>query len=295
MSFTAGTSITSPHGEVYLIHGLISRGGFSCVYTAHMHPDKSKLYAIKVIDKRKIHGKTIEHIEREISISQQVDNPYLLGMKEVIETQVQFLMIMEYVEGGELFEVLKTEGVLSLRQNIKILTQICSGVEYLHTHFICHRDIKPENILCSAAEEPFDVRLADFGLAVRFDEEVLNTSCGTLHYAAPEIVGMKESYNEMCDMWSIGVLAFVLLTVSFPFDGSVEEVKEKIMKGEIDWERFKGKDLCDEALDFVKKLLVVKAEKRLKAKECLEHPFLHLLDVEDDIDIPLDIIDDFDL
>ncbi|EDR23633.1 serine/threonine protein kinase chk2, putative [Entamoeba dispar SAW760] len=123
----------------------------------------------------------------------------------------------------------------------------------------------------------------------------MTTSCGTLHYAAPEIVGTAETYTEACDMWSIGVLAFVLLTVSFPFDGTLEEVKQKICKGDVDWNRIKGKDTCEEAIDFVEKLLVVDSSKRMTAQECLEHPFLHLLDVETDIDIPLDIIDDFEL
>ncbi|KAL7716322.1 non-specific serine/threonine protein kinase [Entamoeba marina] len=294
-TYTAGTRITSPLGNVYIVHGLISRGGFSSVYKAHLHPDRDNLFALKIIDKRKVHGKLMEHLQREISIAKEVSHPNLLMMKEVIQTQVQLLMVLEYVDGGELFELLKSEGILSLQQNIRILRQICEATTYLHSLKISHRDIKPENILCTQSEEPFDVKLADFGLSKQFREEFLTTSCGTLHYAAPEIVSMSKNYSEACDMWSIGVLTFVLLTGSFPFDGPIEDVKKKICNGEVDWKRIEEKEICEEAIDFMKKLLNTKQDERLTAEESLNHPFLHILDVEKDIEIPLDVLDCLDL
>ena len=236
-----------------------------------------------MIDKKRLQGKLIEMLEREINISKQLDNEYVLVVKEVVQTESTVMMVMDYIAGGELFEILKNEGILSLHQNIRIITQVCEAVKYLHSLKICHRDIKPENILCTSSEEPFDIKLSDFGLSKQYRSDMLSTSCGTLHYAPPEIVGSKGNYNESCDMWSVGVLTFVLLTGNFPFNGSDEEVEKKIMTGSIDWDRVKEKDICEEAKDFISHLIVVKPENRLTAEQCLEHQFLHILDVEEDI------------
>ena len=303
-ALSEGSTLIGTRGDIYVIHELVSRGGFSNVYTAHMHPNKSRLYAIKVIDKRRFADRTpnerkriqfYNNLEREALISMAVDNPYILKTKEVINNN-NWCCVMDYIEGGELFEVLRTYGILSLSQNITIITQVCEAVKYLHEKQICHRDIKPENILCTSNEEPFDIKLCDFGLACDFSKETMDSPCGTVHYAAPEVIRSKGSYTEMCDMWSIGVLAFVLLTVSFPFEGkNGDEVKKQILENNIDWDTFLERERCPEAFDFVQKLLVQNPEERMTAEKCLEHPFLHLLDVDADIDIdiPVDFICDF--
>ena len=304
MSYNEGSTLISPKGDIYVIHELVSRGGFSSVYTAHMHPNKSILYAIKVIDKRRYIDKTpserrrkifFDGLKREESISMMVDNPYILKTKEVIDNKLQWCCIMDYIEGGELFEVLKTFGKLSTSQNILIITQLCEALKYLHEKKICHRDIKPENILCTMSEEPFDIKLCDFGLACDFSNDVMDSPCGTAHYAAPEVMRNNGEYTHMCDMWSVGVLSFVLLTVSFPFDGKTQdEVKRNVMNNNIDWEIFYEREQCEEAYDFVSKLLVQNPEERMTAEMCLDHPFLHLLDVGEDIEIPVELVSDMD-
>ena len=290
-TFTSGTRITGTAGTVYVVNGLISRGGFSCVYKAHLYSDKRRVVALKFVDKRKVHGKALENLDREITIAREVQHPNILVMYEVIPSPMHLIMVLEYVEGGELFSVLKAEGILSLQQNVRILTQVCDAVAYLHAHSISHRDIKPENILCTAPAEPFDVKIADFGLSKQYRQDFLTTCCGTLHYAAPEVIGGKKAYSEQCDMWSIGVLAFVLLTGSFPFDGPIEAVKEKICGGAADLRKLDERHVCPLAQDLIRRLLVVDPDTRLTAGECLEHPFLHIFDVEKDIEIPLDLLD----
>ena len=122
-----------------------------------------------------------------------------------------------------MFEKVSSQGHFSELEARKVLTQIARGIEYLHSKGICHRDIKPENILCTDEPEDYRVVISDFGLSKFYGRgELMSTSCGTAHYAAPEIY-MNRPYDEACDMWSYGAVAYVLLTGSFPFATTTRE------------------------------------------------------------------------
>jgi len=155
------------------------------------------------------------------------------------------------------------------------------GVEYLHGEGVAHRDLKPENLLCStdAREEykPFRVVIADFGLSKTFDGgDPLQTSCGTPDYVAPEVITAEGSYDKSVDMWSCGVITYVLLCGFSPFLSSDQTgLFEKIMKAEYDFPDPEWTHISDNAKDFIRKLLVKDRGVRYTASQCLEHPWLN--------------------
>lgn len=176
--------------------------------------------------------------------------------------------------GGELFDKIISRGHFTERDAAFIMKQIVSGIQYLHDNGICHRDLKPENLLCSEEDEHFRVVITDFGFSKHFGRgELMKTSCGTLHYAAPDIL-MGKPYTEACDMWAIGVIAYVVLTGCFPFDGSTEALGQKILAGDYCTPNLDIRGISQPARDFIARLLVVDPARRMTARQCLEHPWL---------------------
>jgi len=156
-----------------------------------------------------------------------------------------------------------------------------TGVAYLHDEGICHRDLKPENLLCSGEGngeyQPFRVVIADFGLSKVFDGgEQLETSCGTPDYVAPEVITAEGSYDKSVDMWSVGVITYVLLCGFSPFLSSTQTgLFEKIIKVEYDFPDPEWTNISPEAKDFIRHLLVKDPEERFTAKQCVQHPWLN--------------------
>jgi len=187
---------------------------------------------------------------------------------------------MELVTGGELFYKIVEKGNYSEKDAANIVAQMINGVEYLHGEGIAHRDLKPENLLCSGEEEegykPFRVVIADFGLSKIFDSgEALETSCGTPDYVAPEVITAEGSYDKSVDMWSCGVITYVLLCGFSPFLSSTQTgLFEKIIKVEYDFPDPEWTNISSEAKDYIRHLLVKDPKERWTAKQCKEHPWL---------------------
>jgi len=182
---------------------------------------------------------------------------------------------MELVTGGELFDRIVEKGSYSEEDAKELVRKIVSAVEYLHSKGIAHRDLKPENLLVKSLENDTEVKIADFGLSKIIDQEkMMQTACGTPGYVAPEVL-QAEGYGEEVDMWSIGVITYILLCGFPPFySESVPEVFEQIMKAEYDYPAEYWDDISDDAKDFINHLLVVDVKKRLTAKKALEHAWL---------------------
>ncbi|MCO5576758.1 hypothetical protein L7F22_030577 [Adiantum nelumboides] len=152
-------------------------------------------------------GKDDLGIEREIVIMKLIEHPNLLGLWYVYETTTELFLIMEYVAGGELFDHLVHKGKLSPEEARAYFRQIIFGVDYCHRFNICHRDLKPENLLLDASKRT--VKVADFGMAaLQPSERMLETSCGSPHYASPEIVSGKSFKGTASDIWSCGIILF---------------------------------------------------------------------------------------
>ena len=178
-------------------------------------------------------------------------------------------LVLEYVEGGELYEYIRTAGALPEFEAVLLFKQIIAALAFCHRYRICHRDLKPENILLDRNR---NIKLADFGMAaLQPPGQWLSTSCGSPHYASPEIVNGVRYKGDKADVWSCGIILFALLTGFLPFDGGdMRNTLKLVKKGEYvipPW-------LSAEAVDLIQRILLQNPEERITILEILEHPLL---------------------
>ncbi|OCF36519.1 CAMK/CAMKL/GIN4 protein kinase [Kwoniella heveanensis BCC8398] len=214
------------------------------------------------------HDKAVLGIEREIVIMKLIDHPNVMSLYDVWETAKELYLVLEYVEGGELFDYLVSQGRLPPDEASRYFQQIVAGVDYCHRFNICHRDLKPENLLLDAER---NIKIADFGMAaLEPSDKLLETSCGSPHYASPEIVAGMSYHGAASDIWSCGVILFALLTGRLPFDDeNIRILLQKVKNG-----RFvMPTDLPADAKDLITRMLVVDPEKRITMNEIMRHPF----------------------
>ena len=175
----------------------------------------NKQYAIKVISKslfeRKPHLQV--KIQREIALMRLVDHPHVLKLIDVLESPRNFYIVLEYASRGELFAYIVEHGSLPEAESVRLFRQLIYGLEFLHSLGICHRDLKPENILL---DDNLNVKIADFGFARFVKANIAETSCGSPHYAAPEVIAGVPYDGKCADVWSCGVILYALLAVCFP-------------------------------------------------------------------------------
>jgi len=214
-------------------------------------------------------------LEREIDIMKKLQHPNIIQLMEVIDTPDTLFLVLEYASGGELFDAIVNKGSYSEVDAAKIIKQILEAILYVHNHGIAHRDLKPENLLLIKNDTGEEIiKIADFGLSKDFGEEQLQTSCGTPDYVAPEVL-MGEPYDMAVDIWSIGVISYVLLCGFPPFYGdSQKELFENIMNGTYDFPDPEWTDVSQGAKNFIKKILVVDPEKRVNADQCLNDEWI---------------------
>lgn len=177
-------------------------------------------------------------------------------------------LIMEYVPGGELFDYLVRKGRLPPHEALHYFQQICYAVDYCHRFNICHRDLKPENLLL---DKDKNIKVADFGMAAwQADENLLETSCGSPHYASPEIVAGKSYNGSASDIWSCGIILFALLTGRLPFDDdNIRTLLQKVKIGQFDMPT----DIDPSARDLLARMLEKEPELRITMPEIMAHPF----------------------
>jgi len=261
--------------DFYVIEKELGRGTFSIVKEATQKATGAK-FALKFIDKKFVDRDDLILLSREIEIMKKVSHPNVLSLKEIFETATTLSLVMELVTGGELFFKIVERGSYSEKDASDIVRQIVHGVQYLHTLGIAHRDLKPENLLVSVQEGKETIKIADFGLSKIFaGGQQLETSCGTPDYAAPEVLTGETAYDKSVDLWSVGVITYVLLCGYPPFYATSQPALfEKIINARYDFPEPEWTYISDTAKDFIKNLLVLKSAKRLTAEECLEHPFL---------------------
>ncbi|CAN0879582.1 CBL-interacting protein kinase 2 [Linum grandiflorum] len=217
----------------YEIGRLLGQGTFAKVHYARNLQTGASV-AIKIIDKEKVlKVGMMEQIKREISIMRIIRHPNVVEFYEVLATKTKIYFVMEYVKGGELFNKL-AKGRVNPNIARKYFQQLISAVDYCHSRGVSHRDLKPENLLL---DEDENLKVTDFGLSALADckrqDGLLHTTCGTPAYVAPEVIVRKGYDGSKADIWSCGVILFVLLAGYLPFhDSNLMELYRKIMKAE---------------------------------------------------------------
>jgi len=249
----------------------LGRGGFSVVKKA-VRKDNGEVYAVKIIEKNQSEEE-LALLQREIDIMQKLDHKNIISLKEVYDEQETIYLVMELVQGGELFDQIVSRGTYSEADAANIVRQILEAVEYMHENGIAHRDLKPENLLCSG-DEHNTIKVTDFGLSKDFGSACLRTSCGTPDYVAPEVL-RGQPYDNSVDVWSIGVITYILLCGFPPFYGNTDQqIFEKILKVDYDFPSPDWDQISAEAKEFIRKILVHDPTKRPNAAEALDSDWI---------------------
>ncbi|RUS78468.1 hypothetical protein EGW08_013756 [Elysia chlorotica] len=245
----------------------LGRGATATVYKCTLK-GTDQAWAVKIMDKS-MENKTVM---TEVGILLRLDHPNIVRMREVYESLDNVYIVLELVTGSDLFERIVTQQYYSEEQAAQAVKDIITATEYLHNHDVVHRDLKPENILYENLSQDSRLKLADFGLSTIVSNKVaLVTVCGTPAYCAPEVL-KGQCYNRQCDMWSIGVIAYILLCGYEPFFAENDAAMfKKILKGEFVFDEPWWNDVSDNAKDLVRKLLVVNPNKRLTPTAALKH------------------------
>ncbi|XP_069490538.1 serine/threonine-protein kinase 17A-like [Ambystoma mexicanum] len=269
---------TDPFANNYTLVGReLGRGKFAVVKKC---VDKStgKEYAAKFLRKRRKGEDCRLDIINEIAILEIAKfSPHVVDLREVYETGNEMILVLEYAAGGEIFHqcVADHDEAFTEKDVIRLIKQILNGVSYLHKNNVVHLDLKPQNILLTNSNPLGDIRIVDFGLSRQVDNmKEVREILGTPEYVAPEILNY-EPISTATDMWSIGVLTYVMLTGESPFlGGDKQETFLNISQLNIHYGPDVFEGITDLAVDFIKSLLIKNPRKRAKAEQCLRHPWL---------------------
>ncbi|XP_067347677.1 serine/threonine-protein kinase BRSK2-like isoform X7 [Channa argus] len=222
--------------------------------------------AIKIVNREKLSESVLMKVEREIAILKLIEHPHVLKLHDVYENKKYLYLVLEHVSGGELFDYLVKKGRLTPKEARKFFRQIISALDFCHSHSICHRDLKPENLLL---DEKNNIRIADFGMAsLQVGDSLLETSCGSPHYACPEVIRGEKYDGRRADAWSCGVILFALLVGALPFDDdNLRNLLEKVKLGVFHMPHFIPPD-CQNLL---RGMIEVDPGKRLTLEQIQKH------------------------
>lgn len=252
----------------YRLDKTLGKGQTGLVKLA-IHCITGKKVAIKIINRNKLSESVLQKVEREIAIMKLIEHPHVLGLYDVYENKKFLYLMLEHVSGGELFDYLVSKGRLSIKEARKFFKQIISALDFCHNHSICHRDLKPENLLL---DDRGNIKVADFGMAsLQLENSLLETSCGSPHYASPEVVRGEKYDGRRADVWSCGVILYALLVGALPFDDdNLRHLLEKVKRGAFTIPPF----VPAECQSLLRSMIEVDAEKRITLAEVLRHPWV---------------------
>ncbi|KAL1131135.1 hypothetical protein AAG570_012372 [Ranatra chinensis] len=263
--------------EIYNVGEELGKGRYGVVHKVTDRKSGVKMAAKFV---RCIKKQDREKVFEEIDIMNCLRHPKLLQLADAFENPRDIVMVMEYISGGELFErVVADDFTLTEKDCILFMRQICEGVDYMHKNRIVHLDLKPENIMCQTRTS-HQIKLIDFGLAQKLKPDTpVRVLFGTPEFIPPEIINYEPIGTET-DMWSVGVICYVLLSGLSPFMGDNDaETFANITRADYDFDDEAFDSICQDAKDFISALLVNRKEKRLSAEECLRHRWMTQQDI----------------
>lgn len=265
----------SPEGEYDILSEELGRGTFGTVYLCKERATGMEFAAKFVTCERK---EDRRNMEREIDIMSGLHHSRIIQLYDAFDDGKTMCIVLELILGGELFDrVIDDEFVLTEKSCTAFMRQIVDGVGYIHSQNIIHLDLKPENILC-LSKTGNRIKIIDFGMARRYDpKKKLQVLFGTPEFTAPEVVNFDE-IKFFTDMWSLGVICYVLLSGYSPFVGDTDlDTMTNVTLAQWDFKEEAFANISNEAKDFIKNLLIKDGTKRMTAAQALEHPWLKKL------------------
>lgn len=229
-----------------------------------------------MIDKKNVQ-QDLDRLQTEMDILKKVKHANIIALEDLFETADHFYIVTELVTGGELFDKIVEKGNYSEHDAAILVRKMLSAIDYLHHLGIVHRDLKPENLLLKDHSDISEVKLADFGLSKIVGQAgmtLMQTACGTPGYVAPEVLKAC-GYGPEVDLWSIGVITYILLCGFPPFyHEELPLLFDQIMEAQYEFPEEYWDPISQDAKDFIKKLLVVEPEQRMNTTQALDHPWL---------------------
>ncbi|WUR04795.1 serine/threonine-protein kinase [Vairimorpha necatrix] len=264
--------VENEHLAYYKILKLLGTGSSSKVVLT-VNTINNEQVAIKIIKRKSSHEfkKSDSRIFREIVMSTLINHPYIVRLKDFLFSKSYYFLIFEYVNGKQLYDLIVDEGFLQEKVARRYFRQIVSAISYIHNNSIVHRDLKIENILL---DENDNIKIIDFGLSNFYDNKMLlNTFCGSLYFAAPELLKGNRYCGPEIDIWSLGVILFVLLNGSVPFDDKeVTQLQDKIKAGNFQFTN----GISEDSKDLVIKMLQPNPLSRIHLPQVLEHRWINI-------------------
>ncbi|KYM77952.1 Calcium/calmodulin-dependent protein kinase type 1 [Atta colombica] len=283
--------------DKYILKDLLGTGAFSEVRLAESKEKPGQMFAVKIIDKKALKGKE-DSLENEIKVLRRfsesatpqsgggslksdssgekrwLTHPNIVQLLETFEDKHKVYLVMELVTGGELFDRIVEKGSYTEKDASGLIRQVLEAVDYMHEQGVVHRDLKPENLLYYSPDEDSKIMISDFGLSKMEDSGIMATACGTPGYVAPEVLAQKP-YGKAVDVWSIGVISYILLCGYPPFyDENDANLFAQILRGEFEFDSPYWDDISASAKDFIGKLMCVNVEERYTCKQALAHPWI---------------------
>ena len=252
--------------------------GMSCVVKRITHRKTGKKYALKAVRLNRMKPDKIEDLRREIEIMKALDHPNIIKLYQTFEDHSYIYMVMELCTGGELFDRLadQKDSKFTELKAADLVSKMLSSLNYIHLRRVCHRDLKLENFIFEHEGPEAEIKLIDFGLSkVYMDgDHDMHAVLGTSYYVAPEV--LAGNYGMECDLWGLGVLAFMMLSGQAPFSGDEDSDILKLVKiGKFSFvPKNIWRNISASAQDFISKLLVVDPKQRMTAQEALQHPWM---------------------
>ncbi|XP_063920570.1 ribosomal protein S6 kinase alpha-5-like isoform X2 [Zophobas morio] len=257
----------SPFFQTYdidLNEPILGDGTFS-VCRRCINLQTGKEYAVKIVSRKK-------DCSQEINLLRACQgHANIVSLYDVIQDEAHTYLVLEYLKGGELFERIRKKSRFTESEASGILRKLVSAVSFMHSRGVVHRDLKPENLVFTSEDDDAEIKVIDFGFArLKQEKESLHTPCFTLHYAAPEVLkGDPEGYDENCDLWSLGVILYTMLSGKAPFharsrDESVSSIMERIKEGDFSFHSAAWNGVSNEAKSVVRGLLTVNPSQRLR-------------------------------
>ncbi|KAL7531107.1 hypothetical protein ACHAXR_005810 [Thalassiosira sp. AJA248-18] len=252
----------------------LGEGAFSVVIEA-TKKETNESFAVKVVTKSKLTKEDEVALKDEIEVLNQLQHQHIIRLYDVFEEKDFWYLVTEKMMGGELFDRIVSKSFYNEKEARDVCKILFEAIGFCHHHSVAHRDLKPENLLLRSEENDSEIKIADFGFAKKvLTSNSLTTQCGTPGYVAPEILE-GVAYDTKSDMWSLGVIVYILLGGYPPFiEQNQRELFRKIRKGQYEFHEEYWGSVSADAKDMISCLLTVQPAKRLSAKEALQHKWM---------------------